>query len=100
MSTINLKFNIKATLLVIPFPIMGVLFSPDTTEGTSLADKFFHKLPHGELIKLSFALAVLVLGIFTFKFLYNKIISEIFPVRNITLAETYALSLFFLFLAV
>jgi hypothetical protein len=94
MSTIDLKFNIKATLLVIPCLIMGVLISPDTTEEASRADKFFHELPYAKLLEFSFLIAGCALAIFTFKFLYNKVISEIFPVRNITLAETYALMLF------
>ena len=98
MNKINLKFNVRATIISLPvyfiYAMAGGFGKYDHDEFLIISD-LRDKIPKiaFDMLEVSLIFVLIAAWMYTFKYLYNNIASEIFSVRNITLAEAYALSL-------
>ena len=95
MSIINFKTNIAATLLSVPYIILISLFTPNNEYETCLIDDFLLSLTdiqQGVVIFIIICVTIPV-WMYTFRYLYNRIIPTLYGVREINLSESYALAL-------
>lgn len=92
-NNINLKFNFLLALFYIFVIVVDVLFSPIVDEKTPIGQLYEISFISGATITLLIVAVIIYFGTLVVKFFWNKFISDVFSIREITFQESLSICL-------